>query len=78
MAYCFVCRKDVDKYHLITRQETRVVKGVRVRAPVTYALCDEGNNPIDLREVAESNEKLIFEKYRETLREGKDKKEGPE
>lgn len=77
MAYCFVCKKDVDKYHLITRQETRVVKGVKVRAPVAYALCDECNNPIDLREVSENNEKLIFEKYHETLRQGKDGEEDP-
>lgn len=67
MAYCFTCKKDVDKYHLITRQEVRTVKGIKIRVPITYALCDECNNPIDLPEVSENNEKLVFEKYQKLL-----------
>ena len=71
MAYCFVCKKDIDKYHLLTRQETRIIKGVKVRVPVTYALCDKCNNPVDLQEISHNNEKIIFDKYHEILHGGK-------
>jgi putative zinc finger/helix-turn-helix YgiT family protein len=63
LRYCFHCQEDVG-YRLFSRDETRVVKGVKVRVRIDYALCEKCGEPVDVPSLASQNEIRVFDAYK--------------
>ena len=63
VGFCFSCHWDGEYDEVLSRMETRVVKGVPVRVRVDYAICPICGDAMDDMALQDANEKRIFEEY---------------